>query len=68
MSDLSLESLDNLKDAIYARCNQCVIITKRSEDAGKDIVRSFSKTGTCDGVGLATIAQSYFLSRMFDEK
>jgi len=62
MSDLSLVPLEDLKEAIYDRCDQCVMITKRNEDSGHPVIRCTSKTGSSDGVGLATVAQKWFLA------
>lgn len=64
--ELKLVPIEDLQKEIASRCDGCIIITERSEDAGPPILRFYSSHGSVAGVGLARTAEGYFLKHLLD--
>lgn len=63
---LALVPIETLIKEIFTRCEEVVIITKRSEDAKDPVIRCMSKAGNPSGIGLCQIAASFFLHNVLE--
>ena len=64
--DFTFVSLEQLKEAIYSRVDDCVVIYKRNEDIGDPVVMCCSKNGSLSGVGLCEVGKEFFLKRTIE--